>query len=306
MQTLMPGNDGSLFDWEKDVHDLMGQMETILIQDPVFTAHAFDPSEIERLQLSPKEIIGLLMGEAKSTLAMIQPYLRPGMRLLEVGGGVGIVYALLRARGFDIVSLEPGSEGFGDRHQAGLRVLELLGIDPGCWLRTGIEDFEPTGTSFDLVFSYFVLEHVPDLDRAFQIMAGVLSPDGVMVHQCPNYTVPFEPHYNVPLVPFKPEWTAAFFPALRRGSVWRDLRFTTVTGIKRLCARNGLRPVFRKGMSATAFKRVLADPVFRRRKPGFVKTARLLRATGMLKMLEHLPPMLDTPMQFTGTKMTAV
>jgi SAM-dependent methyltransferase len=290
-------------DWKTALNGLMDRIENTLILDREFMNHAFDPSEIDSLPMSPKEILALLAGEAEKTLAMIAPHLRPGMRMLEVGGGVGLVYAVLRSRGFDVVSLEPGAEGFGDRHRAGLRMLELLGIDAGGWLRLGIEDFDSPGQSLDLIFSYFVLEHVPDLDRAFQVMAGVLHPDGVMVHQCPNYTVPFEPHYNIPLIPFRPEFTPMLFPGLRHRGLWRGLRFTTVGCIARLCARHGLRPVFRKGMIAEAFERVLDDPLFRARKQGFANIARLLKASGILKALRHLPPVLDSPMEFTARKM---
>lgn len=289
-------------DWKTDLAGLMNRLENTLIHDQEFMNHAFDPSETDYRPMPPKERLALLMGEAEKTLVMIAPYLRPGMRLLEVGGGVGLVYAVLRSRGFDVVSLEPGADGFGDRHRAGLRLLELLEIDSNEWLRMGIEDLPSATQPFDLVFSYFVLEHVVDLDRAFQVMAGALGPDALMVHQCPNYIVPFEPHYNIPLFPFKPEWTQVFLPGLRHKRLWQGLRFTTVGCITRLCARNRLRPVFRKGMIAGAFARVLDDPLFRARKQGFVKIARLLRGTGMLKVLRRLPPVLNTPMEFTARK----
>lgn len=290
------------FDWQKALNALLNRHVNALICDREFMDHAFDLSESDGRRVPPEEMLAILIGEAEKTLMMIAPYLRPGMRLLEVGGGVGLVYALLRSRGFDVVSLEPGSDGFGDRHRAGLRMLERLGIDSIGWLRTGIEDFPSSIPPFDLVFSYYVLEHVPNLDRAFQVMADVLRKDGLMVHQCPNYTVPFEPHYNIPLIPFKPEWTSAFSPGLRHQGLWRGLRFLTVGRIIRLCAGQGLRPVFRNGMIAEAFERVLDDPLFGARKQGFVKIARLLKRTGTLKILRRLPPVLDTPMEFTARK----
>ncbi len=290
------------FDWQKALSALLNQHVNALICDREFMGHAFDSSETGCRPMPPKEKLAILIGEAEKTLIMIAPHLRPGMRLLEVGGGVGLVYALLRSCGFDVVSLEPGADGFGDRHRAGLRLLERLGVDSGGWLKTGIEDFPSSIPPFDLVFSYYVLEHVPNLGRAFQVMAGALSPDGLMVHQCPNYTIPFEPHYNIPLIPFKPEWTQALSPGLRHKGLWRGLRFTTVECITRLCARHGLRPVFRKGMIAGAFERVLDDPLFGARKQGFVKIARLLKVTGILTTLRRLPPVLDTPMEFTARK----
>lgn len=281
---------------------LMKPHQRALVDDPEFISNAFDPADAAAQSLTPGGMVNLLMGEALSSLAMIAPFLRPGSRILEVGGGVGMAYAVLRSQGFDIVSLEPGSEGFGNRHQAGLRLLDMLGIDAGGWLKTGIEDFSPAGSSVDLVFSYFVLEHIPKLDQAFHAMAGLLAPDGRMIHRCPNYTIPFEPHLNIPLVPFMPEWTSWLYPRLRHRGIWQGLRFTTTGIIKKLCRRHGLVPIFRKGMTAWAFERVLTDPVFSSRKQGFVKLARLLHAAGMLNLLRRLPPMLDTPMEFMARK----
>jgi SAM-dependent methyltransferase len=302
MSVLMMDHAAPSSGCKKVISNLLARIENILLHDRDFMQHVFDPSELADFPISPKEILVLLADEAERAFFMIAPHLRPGMRILEIGGGVGLMYALLRSHGFDIVSLEPGSDGFGDRHRAGLRVLQLLGIDPGGWLRTGIEDFHLPDRPIDLLFSFFVLEHVTDLDRAFQTMAGVLSRNGLMVHRCPNYAIPYEPHYNIPLIPFKPGWTPLIFSGLRHKQLWRGLNFTTVGRIRRLCARYGFRPVFRKGMTAAAFERVLNDPVFRSRKQGFAKAAGLLKASGMLKLLGRLPSALDTPMEFTAKK----
>ncbi|MDD5475917.1 MAG: methyltransferase domain-containing protein, partial [Syntrophales bacterium] len=217
----------------------------------------------------------------------------------------GLVYALLHSMGYDIISLEPGADGFGDRHRAGLRLLNILGVDSTGWIKRGVEDF-PGGnrdSTFDLIFSYFVLEHLRDIEGAFRVMSLIMKEDGLMIHRCPNYTVPFEPHYNIPLVPFKPEWTSFFFPQLRNKGLWKGLRFTTVRSIRKLCAFYGLQPSFHRGMNAWAFERVLTDPVFRARKQGFITAARVLQTTGLIGVLRGIPVMLDTPMEFTAIKL---
>ena len=101
--------------------DFVNQFQDELIQDSEFMNHAF--SQEGAFHPTNREKLDLLIGEAEQTLLMIVPYLKPGMRILEIGGGVGLVYALLRSRGFDIISLEPGSAGFGDRHRAGFRLM---------------------------------------------------------------------------------------------------------------------------------------------------------------------------------------
>ena len=36
---------------------------------------------------------------------------------------------------------------------------------------------------------------------------------GAMIHMCPNYFVPYEPHFGIPLIPFAPRATQRFFRA---------------------------------------------------------------------------------------------
>lgn len=296
----------SITDWKNNLNGLLDRHKETLANDPEFMNHAFGPVASRSYCLSPGDRLETLIGEAEKTLLMIEPYLCRGIRILEIGGGIGLVYALLRSLGHGIVSLEPGSGGFGDRHKAGLHLLQLLRIDTGGWLKTGIEDFNPHDRHFDLIFSFFVLEHLSSLSRAFRVMAGALGQNGLMVHRCPNYTIPLEPHYNMLLVPFRPEWTALIYPALNNKELWRNLCFTTTRGITRLCAHNGMRPLFRKGMMASAFERVLTDSLFARRKQGFVRLARFLRSTGMLELIRRLPAFLDTPMEFMATKSQSV
>lgn len=295
-------NQISGFDWRNALNELLAGKKDALISNPEFTDHAFDASE-KMANTTEEDKFALLMGEAEKTLQMIEPYLGDRTRLMEIGGGVGLVYALLRSKGYDIVSLEPGANGFGDRHRAGLHLMNTLGIDPGGWIKTGIEDFTPTQPAFDLIFSYFTLEHLPDLEKAFQVMERALHNQGLMIHCCPNYNIPFEPHYNIPLIPVKPEWTASIFPGLKNKGLWQGLNFTTTQQISRLCGHHGLRPVFCRGMTAWAFERVLSDPIFAARKKGFIKPARLLKKLGLLKVIRYcLPPSFDTPMQFTARK----
>lgn len=290
------------FDWRNSLKHLLSGKKNALISSPEFIDHAFDAAE-GNSHTTTKDKFALLMGEAEKTLQMIEPHLVNNVRLMEIGGGVGLVYALLRSKGYDIVSLEPGATGFGDRHRAGLHLMKTLGIDSSGWLKMGIEDFSPTEPAFDLIFSYFSLEHLPDLQKAFQVMERALHNQGLMIHCCPNYNIPFEPHYNIPIIPVKPDWTALIFPGLQNKGLWQGLNFTTTQGISRLCRHHGLRPIFCKGMTAWAFERVLSDSIFAARKKGFIKPARLLKKTGLLKVIRYcLPPSFDTPMQFTARK----
>jgi SAM-dependent methyltransferase len=270
-----------------------------LVNDKAFLENAFDYGDAIHISPETTYPLELLLNESSNTLEMVERFLQPGMKVLEIGGGVGLTYALLRTRGIDVVSLEPGADGFGDRHQAGMRLMSRLGIDPCGWIKTGIEAFD-SDKRFDLVFSYYVLEHVSDLDITFKVMRRVLDTDGMMVHRCPNYTVPFEPHFNIPLIPLFPSSTACIYPKLNSSRLWKGLQFTSVGKISKLCSRHGLIPTFKRGQTASAFERLLVDPLFAARKKGLLVLAKGLRRTRLLNLLHLLPPAFDTPMEFSA------
>jgi hypothetical protein len=49
-----------------------------------------------------------------------------------------------------------------------------------------------------------------------------------MIHLCPNYTIPYEPHFRRLLVPFIPSALAPVRPDLKRNDLWRSLTFVTI------------------------------------------------------------------------------
>jgi hypothetical protein len=55
-------------------------------------------------------------------------------------------------------------------------------------------------------------------------------------------------------------------------------------------------------MTAMALERILTDPVFAARKTGFFVLARLMKSSGLLKVLKLSPSILNTPMEFYARK----
>jgi len=104
----------------------------------------------------------------------LAPLLKPGMRVLEIGGGSGYQASLIAQRGcrvtsIDLVDVRP--------HRVYFQVQPYDGRTFPC--ETG---------SVDLVFSSNVLEHVRDLPTIFQEMRRVLAPGGHTVHLMPSST----------------------------------------------------------------------------------------------------------------------
>jgi len=105
-------------------------------------------------------------------LERIVARLRPGARVLEVGGGTGYQARRLREAGFDLESIDVAESNYQD--------LEFPVT------RYDGRHFPFPDASFDIVFSSNVLEHVPDLHQTHAEARRVLRPGGYCVHVMPT------------------------------------------------------------------------------------------------------------------------
>lgn len=246
------------------------------------------------------------LANAAATLRMIEPYVQPSAALLEVGGGLGLTYAWLRRLGLDVTSIEPGMSGHQGSYVWGQRLLTLLGVDSQGFLPLPAEDAPRLGQRFTLIFSYNVLEHLRDLPTALTAIARCLQPGGLMRHGCPNYRVPYEPHFGLPLVPLWPRALGWVLPSLASDELWRGLNFLSAPDLIRWARQQGLEARFDRGHTYQTFERLESEPSFRQKHPQLYRVSRLLRRTGLLPLLRHLPPTWMTPMQVTISQPHAV
>lgn len=247
------------------------------------------------------QLLETYANEARVGLELIEADLQPGRRLLEVGCGIGLLARFLHDEGYDITGIEPGASGFGFMPAIGRAILSLEPALPADhWRICGAEALDPAVFgSFDVIYSTNVLEHIPDLPGAFRGMAAVLASQGRMVHLCPNYTVPYEPHFGIPLLPLVPGLTRHLAPRVvaRLPGVWEELNFITARRVRAEARANDLVVSFDRGVTAATLRRFEEDPVFRSRQGRLARAVyRILRVTGAAKILEHLPGDFATPM----------
>jgi SAM-dependent methyltransferase len=118
----------------------------------------------------------------------LQPHLKPGAGVLEVGCSSGFMLLPLRADGYSCVGIEP-SGAFGEYLRS--RELEVYGsLDE--LARDG------QGRRFDLIMHFFVLEHIARPLPFLQRLLGLLNPGGRIVFEIPNAADPLCSVYDIP------------------------------------------------------------------------------------------------------------
>jgi 2-polyprenyl-3-methyl-5-hydroxy-6-metoxy-1,4-benzoquinol methylase len=71
---------------------------------------------------------------------------------------------------------------------------------------------------FDLVVCHTVIEHVNNVEAVISEIARVLSPQGVLHLDAPNYMWPFEPHLGIWCIPLLGKKLTSFFASLQNKS----------------------------------------------------------------------------------------
>jgi SAM-dependent methyltransferase len=235
------------------------------------------------------------IGEARASYAVILPRLNREDRVLEIGAGMGLVARELAGQGFKITALEPCGLGFDLFHHVRSEVAQRFGYNGLNWLTISVDELEPgTHGPFDFIFSWHVLEHVPNLRSAISSMGGVKADGGQMLHICPNYRIPYDPHIGVPTLPFAPKVTSLMFNrrVSQKRDVWRSLNFVTAGRVRRICRDLGLSVKFERGAMDDAFRRMEQDPVFAARHNNFL----IRNITAARRLLDRIGPAWQSPM----------
>jgi len=108
----------------------------------------------------------------KAEVDLVKPWFRPGMRVLEIGGGNGFQASVLASWGCHVTSIDLPETSAAAMYYP---------VEPYDGQRLPFPDH-----AFDVVFSSNVLEHVPHLSVILKEIARVIKPDGVVVHILPS------------------------------------------------------------------------------------------------------------------------
>ena len=248
-----------------------------------------------------KDILCTFANETRVTLGLVENFLNPEIRILEVGAGICLFSIFLKSENYNVVALEPALGGFSDFEKIKNAVL-------ACYYHIELEVFSISAQDlsrqkygeFHLIYSNNVIEHIPDLSSAFSAMTSVLSQNGLMVHACPNYAIPYEPHFGVPVFKLWPGLSRCLFSKRieRKVDLWDSLNFISYFNVKVLAANNHLHVKFVQGVLYNSVLRFETDKSFRERHGNKFLLSLLswLKCLRILQMIKYLPPFISTPM----------
>ena len=138
-------------------------------------------------------------------------------------------------------------------------------------LHIAAEDLEVKDQGkFDLIYSINVLEHILRFRNSLVSMQSDLGKNGTMPHTCPNYHIPYEPHFAILIAPFIPRLTTCFIPNLRKSELWNSLNFVSSTSLRHICYSLGLEIKLYPNVMYDTFIRLDEDEAFRRCQNPFV------------------------------------
>jgi SAM-dependent methyltransferase len=171
-------------------------------------------------------------------------------------------------------------------------------------LRMKGEELETRGC-FDIAFTINALEHMREPLRTMDKMYDSLKPGGTLLAHCPNYSVPFDSHFNILLLTRLKSVNEWIYPK-RIGQdlpLWNELNFVRYSDLRRHLLEQGRSFTFSRSVMHDLVRRLFNDPIFAERMPGAIRVAGAgLRYSGLLGALNWIPPHFQTPMEVAVRK----
>ena len=136
-------------------------------------------------------------------------------RILDIGCGSGGRTVVLAHTGARLVGIDPAINAIKASILRGLLSPEL---DINFLIGEG-EYLSFSGESFDLVTSFYSLEHTKDMKKVVSEVNRVLKKSGFFYCELPNSFFPQESHYRIFWFPLAPKWFNRIYLRIRRKDV---------------------------------------------------------------------------------------
>jgi len=120
---------------------------------------------------------------ASRYVSFMRKYAWKGAKILDVGCGIGLSTFLLAQEDYKVIGVDISS----------LLIKEAMSrSNPNVKFIVGdVLNLPFSNSSFDVVTSYYLLEHIPDVERALSEMVRVLKKGGLLLIRSPNLLSPY-------------------------------------------------------------------------------------------------------------------
>ena len=242
--------------------------------------------------------------EAKFFFQLIEEDLKrlpAGSSVLELGSGTGLLASLVAQTGVNVFAFEPKASGFS--YMLELRdflLKNVNGFGAGVsWVDDYLDPFdERIADPLSYGYAFNVIEHVPDLEGFLSSAMSVLRVGGRFRIVCPNYAIPYEPHFDMPTLWSKKLTFRVFrqrierFPRDQSINFWHELSWPTQKSLERTLGKLCLEYNFTNRATVAYLNRPSQDQQFIQRKSS--ESLRILQVGAILlrKIVSFTPTQL--------------
>ena len=267
----------------------------------------FDSDELLIGDLIPPEIIDPLrtyISEAKFFKNIVTPdvaNLISGSYVIEVGSGIGLLSLHLASLGFEVTAFEPQSSGFNQMNA--MRSLISENWKPSApqveFREASLNQTTQLEKLADYIFAINVIEHVHNFEELITHAVKAKTPEATMRIVCPNYSIPYEPHFNIPIIFTKRITKFIFGHKIHNSKIpdsdefWGDLSWPTQKKLKKILKSKGWNVEFSRDATHEYLNRAFSDSDFIVRKGRIIGS--LFKLTSVLVKIVRFIPLAYLP-----------
>ena len=267
----------------------------------------FDSAELLIGDLIPPEIIDPLrtyISEAKFFKNIVTPdvaNLISGSYVIEVGSGIGLLSLHLASLGFEVTAFEPQSSGFNQMNA--MRSLISENWKPSApqveFREASLNQTTQLEKLADYIFAINVIEHVHNFEELITHAVKAKTPEATMRIVCPNYSIPYEPHFNIPIIFTKRITKFVFGHKIHNSKIpdsdefWGDLSWPTQKKLKKILKSKGWNVEFSRDATHEYLNRAFSDSDFIVRKGRIIGS--LFKLTSVLVKIVRFVPLAYLP-----------
>lgn len=266
----------------------------------------FNQKIFESINFLPNQDI--FLNEAIYGFRYISPYIEAlpsNASVLEVGSGPCVLLSHLSDmfKSISFTGIEPIGPGF-DKFKTSLDQLRTqfqFDLYEGTYESFG----ESRTEKYDLIFLINVFEHLQDWSHFIKFVKFHLKNRGKCVILCPNYSLPYESHFQIPIIINKTFTYKIFRKHIEnyeimhsQSGLWSSLNFVKLRKVQRVVDQQSLELKRNDRITIELINRLSYDQEFKKRQNVVGKIAKVANMFGVLNLFQFYPFYLFQPYIF--------